>query len=405
MVYRQAAGRQTPDTVLLCAVCAAPTEVVFADAEGGTYECVRCRTEQPVLRAGADTDLRKIEFMHANESKAYEHLAAFAESVGKRVNALEVRVRCDGIECLLSLSLNSGTVDGLELIAHTRGLPAMRFVLEGKDHLEAKEKGLVREVQTGDTAFDKAVYIESAMTDEDIRTTLLDPAVRHAIRELLSLSSAVTIADGRVKVTLRKTDLTFDPIGLRARLGLLRVIAGAPRPRIATKIPEPRAVTLLKRVLYFAAPIPPALWVVAGIYFPTTSKMPALLSAFSGFVVWVLVQPLLTRVLRGRSTSHRELFLARIYTFLFLPGLAIGLLLVANGALDRSPVEHVKMRVAHSSTDSDDSSKMWVDAVEPEGDSHSYAFKTQVADGTALTVPMRAGALGWRWQAGDATIP
>jgi hypothetical protein len=66
----------------------------------------------------------------------------------------------------------------------------------------AKAERISREHQTGDAAFDAAVYVESPTTDEGVLVAVLNEAVRAAVRELLKLAfDAVTIDDGDGRVT------------------------------------------------------------------------------------------------------------------------------------------------------------------------------------------------------------
>jgi hypothetical protein len=66
----------------------------------------------------------------------------------------------------------------------------------------AKAEGISREHQTGDAAFDAAVYVESPTTDAGVLGAVLNEAVRAAALELLKLEfEAITIDDGDRRVT------------------------------------------------------------------------------------------------------------------------------------------------------------------------------------------------------------
>src|SRR5688572_16164114 len=106
-------------------------------------------------------------------------------SIGAR-NAKWEGTRLDGGIEVLPLKdkhdRNIGTLVGL------RGLPkSMSFMVREESSFDGllKQLGLVREVETGDLAFDLAVYVES--TDPFLVETLTaDPALRKSVRKLVS---------------------------------------------------------------------------------------------------------------------------------------------------------------------------------------------------------------------------
>ncbi|HEY1691199.1 MAG TPA: hypothetical protein VGG39_03510 [Polyangiaceae bacterium] len=80
----------------------------------------------------------------------------------------------------------------------------MSIVLRAEDASDrvAKAEGISREHQTGDEAFDAAVYVESPTTDEGVLAAVLNETVRAAARNLLTLAfDAITVDDGEGRVT------------------------------------------------------------------------------------------------------------------------------------------------------------------------------------------------------------
>lgn len=74
---------------------------------------------------------------------------------------------------------------------------------EAPIHVRAKEMGINREVQLGDSAFDGQVYINSPSGDEIIREVLSEAGARSVIRDLLERDASVIVLDdegGRVVV-------------------------------------------------------------------------------------------------------------------------------------------------------------------------------------------------------------
>jgi hypothetical protein len=66
-------------------------------------------------------------------------------------------------------------------------MPRIRLRPENKRDIWGKRLRLNREVQTGDAAFDEAVYIESDATDDEVAAMLSSPRLREAVLALLSL--------------------------------------------------------------------------------------------------------------------------------------------------------------------------------------------------------------------------
>lgn len=66
---------------------------------------------------------------------------------------------------------------------------------------EAKQAGLNREHQTGDEAFDRAVYIDSPTTDHEVLQAVLCEQARAAVLDLFGLGlRRITIDDSRMRV-------------------------------------------------------------------------------------------------------------------------------------------------------------------------------------------------------------
>jgi hypothetical protein len=303
------------------------------------------------------------------------------------------------------LSINSGTVTGLDLVAPSASLPEMRLLWERPDHVDAKTKGIVRELQTGDTTFDAAVYIESSATDDAVRTVLASPAVRTAAVKLLQHVDAITVRGSSVCAFVPKSEQPFDPPALRERLGWLRVVAGAPRPLEVEYTTEPLRATLVKTLAYFLAPIAIGLVVIAMNRYEPDGAAPLVVGALVGLLFAALLQPLVGVSLRGRSTSHRDVLVVRMITLFWLPVLAAGLLTTLNGALDRSPERVVTMKVVSFEGDTDDASFVHVKAVDDKGVEHSRSFKdTTPRQGSTMKIGWRDGAFGWQWESRAAEM-
>jgi hypothetical protein len=113
--------------------------------------------------------------------------------------------------------------------------------------------------------------------------------------------------------------------------------------------------------------------------------------------------PIWTVLLRGRSTSHREILTWRLSSFVIMPLVVLGALTTYNGAFDSSKERFVRMRIEEVTKDSDDD-KYHARATDAEGDTHSYAFYGAPLVGHSVQVGWRDGALGWTWESSDATV-
>lgn len=119
-----------------------------------------CQLSQPALRDDDAWSIAATRLVHYTTA-GYDELNPFSASIGAPPFAAQLILSCDGIRTTVSIHLDSGRAVGLDLSAHTGGLPAIVLKPETDVEVYAKERGYSREVQVGDAAFDAAVYIES----------------------------------------------------------------------------------------------------------------------------------------------------------------------------------------------------------------------------------------------------
>jgi hypothetical protein len=404
-MYRTAAsGRRDPDTLVVCRACAAPAEVVLDDARDGSYTCRRCKLEQSTLAGADDLGAPPLAYL-GHEAGSYTELGELLRSLGREGKCTQIDADCAGIPMKVSLGFNSGTVTGCELVALGKGLVPMRLVREGARELRGKATGVLTEVQTGDAGFDEAVFIETAAAAGDVQTALSSPGVRAAVRRLLEEVPAVVVTESHVKVEVPLSSSTFRAESIRERLAALRVVAGAPRPLVTSHVALPLAVLVTRVLVWTSAPLSIVAVVIGGEMFTLVGPRPWITGLGGGLVVAALLAVVIGRALRGRSTSAGEILRARIATFVTVPMLAMGSLVVVNGAFDPSPERIVEMKVDASWTDDDDASKFQVKARGPDGASHTYSFSGSKPSGPSrVRVPWRSGAFGWTWQTHHAVL-
>lgn len=394
--YRSVTEAARQAFALLCSRCGAR---LLVPSDHPEVRCARCDAVNPAQRAGDDwsiADLRQVAFTAAN----YDELVEFARSVGIGEKCAQIELTCDGVRCTLSLDINSGSAQGLQLSAQTSGLPPMTFTRETGHHVDVKQAGISREVQTGDAEFDTAVYVNTDLSDDDALVVLSSPAVRAAIMRLSGEVSEVTLNDKGVALSSHRDEpRCYRPATIRAQLEALRVVAGAPRPLSPTLVRDPVALLTLVTTIVLM-PLGLVLLIVAmANWEPIAAANVVLLGLLIGLVAAIPVQPLLTRLLRGRSNSHVELAVARFATFVASPLLAIACLTMLNGRLDRSAEIVRDGKVVKLSYD-DENSQSDVEVRGPEGLDVSFSVndpKREVQVGDPARVWSRSGAFGYAW--------
>lgn len=291
-----------------------------------------------------------------------------------------------------------------------------RFKLEREGRLDrlGKRLGIAEEVQTGDSRFDREVYILSD-TPHFARSTFLEAERRAAVEALFALGcSSVELADGALTVRWSP----FDPA--RAEDGRFILDAVAQLARLGRDLPPtpsgrlPEAGWKLRRAAVYALGAVSlsagGAGVFAGLHFYPpldggelfVATLPYSLPALA-LALWLAVVGL-----RGRAGSHRELFIAAA---LLLPGIPLagfGGALLANGALDSSaPVTHRVAVLGKRISRSDDSVSYYLtvrswrpgrsrEEIQIERD----LYQRLEAGRDQALITSRAGYLGYEWVAG-----
>ncbi len=331
---------------------------------------------------------------------SHTELRDAARAFGRDGNFASLGLRCDGLDVTVGLDIDSGIVRGVDYSLGSAGLPDVTFRREDDHDQLAKERGIARELQTGDEEFDRAVYIESDAPDAHLQTTLASPAVRAAIVKLTNRGLSVRILDGTVKTNDRDRPDCFAEVRVRDIASALRVIAGAPRS-LERAAPEPRSgARVAANFVYVFLPLGIGLLWLGSSTYPAVAYGNLVFSGVLGAVmVAAAIQPLLTRAVRGRSTSHRELVPLRASSFVGFSVFGIGLAIFLNGALDKSAEWTEAGTVQSASHDNEDGNT----SVTIRTPARSLEItvsdsKNEVRAGHAATLWLRAGAFGQPWQ-------
>jgi len=398
--YRSQVQASRATHTLLCRACG---EIVLA-SDDPDVSCRACGLAQPALRDDEAWSIAATDLV-SQRIAGYHELDAFSASIGAPLSAAQITLRCDGLELSVSLALDSGGAVGLDLTAMTSGFPAILLRRETDTDVDAKELGASREVQTGDEAFDRAVYIESEAPDADILRVLSAPAVRRAIVRLLRDTPTITLESALITLSgNRGAPQCFVPDRINELLAALRVLAGAPRPLVVA----PKKAPIANLLSLAVAPLGIVTLVWSYRRFPAlNAETLGGLGAIAGIIVAMAVQPLITRLLRGRASSHRNMLQGRVASVIGIPPLLVACLLLLNGALDRSPeVEHhlITLSIAYDDEDHDHTTiragnddgltvKLWAEDSARE-----------VKEGDAVTVWSRGGALGTPWRTRPSVV-
>lgn len=123
-----------------------------------------------------------------------------------------------------------------------------------------------------------------------------------------------------------------------------------------------------------------------------------------GVVLGLLMQPLLRRMLKGRSASHRELSTTRGGSLLGTPLLTAALAITANGLFDRAPSRSESLTITAVEWDTEDQENA-ATVVSPSLGEMSFRFddSRQLEVGDSVTVWTKPGALGVPWYDQPAT--
>lgn len=393
--YRSGSRTEVLPSYLLCSGCGQRVEV---DDEP-ECTCRSCGLAQATLRVDADAKIANLRLV-GQDTRSYGELDAFARTVKASEGNVSITVDGDGVQMTVSLSLNSGSANGLELQAATRGFPAIRFTSEGDSERQAKETGLSREVQTGDEVFDRAVYIDTEVVDAQVKLVLSSPAVREAIVDLLREFSQVVMDDASISVSTNHTEPScYRPENVHRWLALLRIVAGAPRPRAVQVAQKSMAVRFLQAFSFVFLPLGGISLGVSGhFYKPLHAGNLVVFGAMGGLAVWAVSLAFIRRALAGRSSSHTDVALTTGSTFLGFPMLAVATLFVLNGAFDHGAERVQTGKVTSTSFDSeDDDTKLDARGPDLDVDFRVHDPQQRVKVGDEVTVWTKPGRLGHPW--------
>jgi hypothetical protein len=224
-----------------------------------------------------------------------------------------------------------------------RGVRPMLVTLreEEPDDRAAKAEGLSREHQTGDEAFDRAVYVDSPTTDEELLDAVLCEGVRAGSLELVKLGFGPIVIDDAKALVVARLDrfwpsLAEEGAAERVVAAFTKVLANLPPVERAVGQHAPRSaapkVLAVMGAICFLVGAPIALISIADAYHCSQGTFdgdgmtlkdgcggPAVLAVLAGLgcglVGMIIARNLARRSVAGHSDSHTQLRYVGIAAF------------------------------------------------------------------------------------------
>ena len=359
----------------------------------------------------------------------YDQLGGAARAFGLPPPGASLRFQLDGLAIAATLIIESGNVRGFTLeVTGPLPLPEIAFTRETPGDRRGKRLGISRELQTGDPAFDDAVYVDTDEPDSRIVPALASATVRGAVLELLARHERLETGLGGLRfASTGGADHELEPDGFRRLVATAHalVVGMTAARRAELDVPgyrgahlqldpppfRPFLTTRLQRVLSMAVVISlvGSVVVLDGYcvqfcWRPIAASSLVGAGVLTGAVAAILCVLPLAVAIRGRSSSYRRwVFLA--WMFLLL-GAAIGpaALAAVNAVGDGSPVvEHIVPIAAidRRSDDDGDTTTVHVRATWRASDDDIVfdldGTHPELRQDSPWRVATRSGALGWEW--------
>ncbi len=215
-----------------------------------------------------------------------------------------------------------------------------------------KRLGINREVQTGDRAFDDAVYVESDVPHERLGEILRSGALRPAVEAILGHAPFARV--GLFEDDGRALRVSFVPDGLRplqrdalaALLDASARVAESLPPVAQSGRPRPRNLRNVATIAILCSIIAGILFgVIASASTRHVTNGATATGVLVGMGLWLLAVPLLVLFYRGRSTSLRDVIVTTFALGLTLPFTAVGAIATANAAGIEAPPQRHEVEV------------------------------------------------------------
>lgn len=341
-------------------------------------------------------------------------LSTLAAELGVALTGKTLRVERSGVALELTWT-PGGRNRPSTLAARVAGAAAAPPVIlrreTGFDRL-GKRLGISREFVTGDLDFDRELYLESDADEMVLLQLSGNPALRDAARALICLHGYGRLEfspQGLAAVASPPLPAQFTAAGFEPAAAALATVARA-LPGFAPqqlRVPAPwLTIAAMAGVIAFDA-LGVAVMAVSWAQWPLLDGWPSGVGALAGLLAVPFQILALIPFLRGRATSFRNFAIAAGISLIGLPLLGAGLVVGANGALDRSaPTVHATTVTRTYTTRHKNSTsyhvevRSWRAGETTHTFDVGYGFYAGVESKSPVTVTTRAGRFGWEWLVG-----
>jgi hypothetical protein len=346
----------------------------------------------------------------APERGAYAHLERIARALeAPYLGAARLDAYYRSFRVTIDLELNSGNVCGMSIHVACGPFPDVLLRKELDSDSAGKERGIAREVQTGDALFDGQIYIESDAFDDAVKQVLLHPATRGALLALVVGRQTVTFDQRGILLKVGADDKAdgddFDPARILPMLESLSIVADTPSVADSGKRKERRGVLVPILTASIGTPLGILCCVLAFHSYDPVKLWPSIAGVVLLLALWLAARPIVARIVAGDSRSFGRYRLTVGLLFVNAVLWGVGLPLFLNGALDgqTSTVIHGVVANAHYDSEEDHTS---IDARWANGETSSHTLSGNVNDGAPLTTQRHPGAFGVPWlEHGRTTSP
>lgn len=271
-----------------------------------------------------------------------------------------------------------------------------------------KRIGLNVEHDTGDSAFDSEVYIESDASSADLEALLADTSTRQAVHQILGLGFG-SVELFRGAATVQTSVLRPTPQHVASAEQIVERLAV-----IADNLPAFDAAPVGR-----ATPLRTAIAGIGGMLGGFGAFVFAALAATSWRVIvpgamlrcgllglggWVLVSAAAFFLLRGKSDALRTFSFVFFSALLGMPALGVGTGATLNGVLDTGAATSHDARVTRRWITTSKNNRTYHIEVESWRPDESRIEVTvssgqydQTVDGSPLRITTKPGWLGWEW--------
>jgi hypothetical protein len=263
--------------------------------------------------------------------------------------------------------------------------------------------GLNRPFKTSDGTFDSAVWVASDQDPETLSEILAIPEVRSTAVDLVRLGAErLRINEGDTNLVVDVWFRTRDP---EAREKLRQSLAGV--ARLSKTLPrftgEPARASTLSAIMEYAfLPLPLAGIVTSMSAYEWRAPLdvsPILMMLGTGLTLWLVSVPLAFVTARGRHNGFLLFKSTALPLLIGLPGLAVALGILVNGAWDEQRSSH-HVEVVQKVSGDDDVLRVR-DYRSPMAGMLALEVERELWDvvepGDRVVLTVSEGRLGWRW--------